>query len=245
MNSRLPALATATVATAALATAVVAVGPTRATAEEPTPRIQAAHAAADPVVVGISTTQKLHAFLAVTESSTRRADVVVDTPRRIFRTPLVEGESYDHLTFWDADIPIAPSSLRDSEAGRWMTTFRVLDREPESRVTLEAQVLRATRATVDARPEPVRSGATVTVTGRLERASWDSRSYRGYGGQPVVLEFRTETGSYQAVKTVTTAADGSARTSLKASQDGFYRFRFAGNGTSGASRAAGDHVDVR
>jgi hypothetical protein len=166
-------------------------------------------------------------------------------PRRIFRTPLVEGESYDHLTFWNADIAIRPSSLRNSEAGRWMTTFRVLDRDPESVMTFDARVVRASRAKVNASPEPVAAGGRITVTGKLERANWNTRAYGGYAGQAVTVEFRGLTGPYQTLTSTKTSSSGAVRTTVRATSDGFYRLVFPGNSTSGATHTPGDYVEVR
>jgi hypothetical protein len=97
----------------------------------------------------------------------------------------------------------------------------------------------------NASPEPVRQGAPITVKGRLQRADWEQAAYVGYAGRSVALEFRTATGSYRKIKTVSTAADGSVSTTVTASSDGYWRLRYGGNSTAGASKVAGDFVDVR
>ncbi|MCQ9185146.1 hypothetical protein KMT30_40190 [Streptomyces sp. IBSBF 2953] len=105
---------------------------------------------------------------------------------------------------------------------------------------------RSARLTVDAAPEPVRKGRTLTVTGALTRADWDADRYARYSGQAVRLQFRKKGSStYSTVKTVRSSATGGLKTTVKASVDGYYRFVFAGSSTTAAVSAAGDFVDVR
>ncbi|MEU2247045.1 calcium-binding protein [Streptomyces sp. NPDC019224] len=105
---------------------------------------------------------------------------------------------------------------------------------------------RASRQTVNASPEPVKKGGTLTVTGWLSRANWDDFKYHGYTVQPVKLQFRKKGSStYSTVKTVTTNSKGDLKTTVKASVDGYWRYSFAGTSTTPAATAAGDYVDVR
>ncbi|MFI9565261.1 hypothetical protein [Streptomyces rishiriensis] len=105
---------------------------------------------------------------------------------------------------------------------------------------------RFAKLTVDAAPEPVKKGRTLTVTGALTRADWDRDKYAGYSAQPVQLQFRKKGSSaYSTVKTVRTGSTGALKTTVKASVDGYYRFAFAGDATTAAVSAAGDFVDVR
>ena len=106
-------------------------------------------------------------------------------------------------------------------------------------------VQRHSRLTVNASPEPVAKGRTVTVTGSLTRANWDTHTYAGYTVQPVRLQFREKGGSaYTTLKTVTTDGHGNLRTTFKASADGYWRYSFAGTPTTPAVSAAGDYVEV-
>jgi hypothetical protein len=109
----------------------------------------------------------------------------------------------------------------------------------------EFQIKRAARLTTNASPEPVRAGHRITVKGNLTRASWDRLRYAGYGHKTVQLQWRAPNGSYQLVKRVTGAADGSVRTTVTAREDGCFRFVFEGNGTTGPVSAKGDCLDVR
>ncbi|MEU3983073.1 calcium-binding protein [Streptomyces sp. NPDC026672] len=105
---------------------------------------------------------------------------------------------------------------------------------------------RSARLTVNASPEPVRKGATVTVTGALTRANWETLKYGGYGSQSVKLQFRKKSSStYTTLKTIKTDAKGNLRTTVKATVDGYYRYSYAGGSTTAAVSATGDYVDVK
>ncbi|MEU6802915.1 hypothetical protein, partial [Streptomyces neyagawaensis] len=67
-----------------------------------------------------------------------------------------------------------------------------------------AKLQRAAKLTVNAAPEPVVKGRTLTVKGALTRANWETRGYTGYRDQTVTLQFKAAgTTSYTDVKTVT------------------------------------------
>ncbi|WP_405820015.1 hypothetical protein OG241_31430 [Streptomyces sp. NBC_01390] len=107
-------------------------------------------------------------------------------------------------------------------------------------------VRRLSKLTVDATPEPVVKGKTITVTGKLTRANWDGPNYTGYATQPVQLQFRKNGASaYTVVKTIKTTTTGALKTTVKATADGFFRYVFAGTATTVGSSAAADFVDVK
>jgi hypothetical protein len=109
-----------------------------------------------------------------------------------------------------------------------------------------AQVKRAAKLTVNATPEPVKKGATLTVKGALTRADWATGRYAGYKGQPAALQFKAKGATaYKTVKTVTSGTAGALSTTVKASADGTYRYQFAGTATTGTATATGDYVDVK
>ncbi len=92
----------------------------------------------------------------------------------------------------------------------------------------------------------MKKGKTLTVTGKLSRANWETGTYKGYAGQPVKLQFRKKNSkTYTTVKTVRTNNTGALKTTVKASADGYWRYTFAGTSTTPAVTAAGDFVDVR
>ncbi|MEU5659929.1 hypothetical protein ABZ802_30535 [Streptomyces sp. NPDC047737] len=120
--------------------------------------------------------------------------------------------------------------------------------EAEQAVTASGgvKVKRWAKATVNASPEPVTKGGTITVTGSLKRADWVKHTYTGYAGKTVSLQFRKAGSSvYSTVKTATTSSTGALKTTVKASADGYWRWTFGGSSTSGTATAAGDFVDVR
>ncbi|MFK0151306.1 hypothetical protein ACIQVL_26385 [Streptomyces sp. NPDC090499] len=105
---------------------------------------------------------------------------------------------------------------------------------------------RLSKLTVNAAPEPVKKGKTVTVTGKLSRANWDDGKYHGYAGQSVKLQFRKKGSStYTTLKTVKSSSTGTLKTTTKATKDGYYRFSFAGTASTPAVNATGDYVDVK
>ncbi|NEE58470.1 calcium-binding protein, partial [Streptomyces sp. SID8455] len=105
---------------------------------------------------------------------------------------------------------------------------------------------RFSKLTVNASPEPVRKGRTLTVTGKLTRADWETFTYRGYSKQPVRLQFRKKGATnYTTVRTVTSSSTGTLKTTVKAAADGYWRYSFAGTSTTPAVSAAGDYVDVK
>ncbi|MGW2518770.1 hypothetical protein ACWC09_17505 [Streptomyces sp. NPDC001617] len=107
-------------------------------------------------------------------------------------------------------------------------------------------VQRLSKLTVDASPEPVTKGKTITVTGKLSRANWDTNKYAGYASQKVKLQFRKKGSStYTTLKTITTSSTGTLKTTTKATVDGYFRYSFAGTSTTPAVNATGDFVDVR
>jgi hypothetical protein len=108
------------------------------------------------------------------------------------------------------------------------------------------RIKKASKLTADAAPEPVKKGRTITVTGSLKRANWNNGTYAGYAGQPVLLQYRKKgSNTYTTLKKVTSGTGGSLKATTPAKADGYYRFSFATNPTTGASTAAGDYVDVR
>ncbi|MGW3494705.1 calcium-binding protein [Streptomyces sp. NPDC001020] len=107
-------------------------------------------------------------------------------------------------------------------------------------------VKRNSKLTVDAAPEPVKKGGTLTVTGKLTRANWEDNKYHGYTAQPVKLQFRKKGSStYTTLKTITTNSTGSLKTTVKATGSGYYRYSFAGTPTTPAVNATGDYVEVK
>ncbi|MEE1808573.1 calcium-binding protein [Streptomyces sp. BE133] len=139
---------------------------------------------------------------------------------------------------------------KNSLAGTWHVTAAALAGNDTDFAYTDfystARVQRLSKLTVNAAPEPVKKGGTITVTGKLSRANWEDHAYHGYTGQPVKLQFRKKTSStYTTVKTIKTNSTGNLKTTVKASVDGYWRYSFAGTSTTPAVTTAGDFVDVK
>ncbi|MDX2701634.1 calcium-binding protein [Streptomyces sp. PA03-6a] len=138
---------------------------------------------------------------------------------------------------------------KNSQAGTWKMWAYALGADGNYRFRDPAatfKVLRATKLTANATPEPVKKGKTITVSGSLTLANWESHKYMGYGSQKVALQFRKAgTTKYVNVKGIKSSKTGSLRTTVKAAQDGYYRFDFVGSPTAAAVASTGDYVDVK
>lgn len=150
------------------------------------------------------------------------------------------------------DIDIYPSDeeLANSDAGTWHGGGLALNYSSDDDAVQfglgTTLVQRYSKLTVNATPEPVKKGKTITVTGKLTRANWEDGKYHGYATQSVVLQFRKKSSStYTNVKGIKTSSTGTLKTTTKATVDGYYRFAFAGTSTTPAVNATGDYVDVK
>lgn len=143
----------------------------------------------------------------------------------------------------------AASTSETRTAGTWGTAARLFlpkDSQDVDDENLPLQVKRATRVTVNAAPEPVVKGRTITVTGKVSRANWDTHTYQGYGGRSVSLQFKAAgSSSYKTVKKATSSKTGALKTTVKATVAGTWRWTYYGNTTSGASSSSGDRVAIR
>ncbi|MDL5202259.1 calcium-binding protein [Streptomyces sp. ALI-76-A] len=155
-------------------------------------------------------------------------------------------------------IPVAPGLntedgigdlYANALAGTWHVSVGALSKDGEVYYTdyyKTHRIQRLSKLTVNAAPEPVKKGKTITVTGKLSRANWETRTYAGYSTQPVKLQFRKANSStYTTVKTIKTNSTGNLSTTVTASVDGYFRYSFAGTSTTPAVTTAGDYVDVR
>ncbi|GAA4581316.1 hypothetical protein GCM10023194_12190 [Planotetraspora phitsanulokensis] len=139
---------------------------------------------------------------------------------------------------------------KNSLAGPWKVAAWAHSKDRKSYTDLHAaktvNLLRATRLSVNAAPEPIRKGRTLTITGKLTRADWQTSTYAGFAGQSVRLQFRkVGSSTYTTVKTLTTNSFGNLKTTVKASRDGYWRYSFVGNSTVRTAISAADYVDVR
>ncbi|MGW0563013.1 DUF5707 domain-containing protein [Streptomyces sp. NPDC003016] len=138
---------------------------------------------------------------------------------------------------------------KNALAGTWKVWASVYASDGDyvfKEVAGTTRVQRYAKLTVNASPEPVVKGKTITVTGKLSRANWETSAYAGYTQQPVKLQFRKAgTSTYTTVKTVTSSSTGDLKTTVTAASDGYWRYSFAGTSTTPAISAGGDYLDVR
>ncbi|MEV6196528.1 calcium-binding protein [Streptomyces sp. NPDC051920] len=150
------------------------------------------------------------------------------------------------LTF---DPKASTGFVGNNAAATWNLATLVAANDDDA-IVLDAaatfKVQRYSKLTVNASPEPVKKGKTVTVTGKLSRANWEDNKYHGYVNQSVELQFRKKgSNTYSTVKTIKSDATGNLRTTVTASVDGYFRYSFAGTTTTPKVNATGDFVDVQ
>ncbi|MFD8999955.1 DUF5707 domain-containing protein [Streptomyces sp. NPDC059582] len=143
----------------------------------------------------------------------------------------------------------ARTDLSNSLAGTWKVWTAAVANDGDHilrEAFSTARVQRSAQLTVDAAPEPVKKGRTLTVTGRLTHASWTDGRSVPYTGQPVKLQFRKKgTDTFATLKTVTTDRKGNLRTTVRATADGDYRYNFFGNSSNPWTTSHLDSIDVR
>ncbi|WP_329277329.1 hypothetical protein [Streptomyces sp. NBC_01451] len=163
-------------------------------------------------------------------------------------TTVEGGYSYSCKTVFTID-PAVDFKDGNGTAGPWKLFLGAFDLYLNISIdddVVRGNIKRAAKLTVNATPEPVKKGKTITVTGKLTRADWSTGKTNGYATQPVKLQFRKKGSStYTTLKTVKTSRTGALSTTTKAGVDGDYRFVFAGTATTGAATATGDFVDVK
>lgn len=159
----------------------------------------------------------------------------------------VQTES-DGAETWAVKVEIDPvADLDNPAAGTWKSTVHAVN---DNNVSSDTEgpnffLQRWAKMTNNASPEPVAKGGTITISGKLSRANWHDLKYHGYANHAVQLQFRTLTGTYSDVKTINTSSTGTLKTTVKAAQDGCFRFSFKGNTTTQPVKGVGDCVDVR
>ncbi|MEV7067082.1 hypothetical protein AB0N97_30445 [Streptomyces collinus] len=143
----------------------------------------------------------------------------------------------------------ADGDLFNSDAGTWGAGALAVTSDDAEKVQGglgTTKVQRYSKLTVNAGPEPVYKGKTITSTGKLSRANWEDNAYHGYTNQPVKLQFRKAgTSTYTTLKTVYSDQYGNLKATATAQYDGYWRFSFAGTTTTPAVNATGDYVDVK
>ncbi|MFJ7998884.1 DUF5707 domain-containing protein [Streptomyces sp. NPDC096310] len=146
-------------------------------------------------------------------------------------------------------VTVDPGLLINTDATYWNVGAAVLAKggtDVQNDKFTKIRFQRLSKLTVDASPEPVKKGKTLTVTGKLSRANWETATYKGYATQTVKLQFRKKDSStYTDVKTVNTSSTGTLKTTTtRTTASGYWRWSFAGTASTPAVNAIGDYVAV-
>ena len=196
------------------------------------------------VAVGTTRVQTLElqiSTLAACEVSRVTATVVA--PRRTFRVTLVRTSTDGGVDHWRSGLRIDPATLRNSDAGVWPTTFAVTGAHRDA-VTLANRVLRASRISFNAGPEPVQD-QRITYAGQVERASWNSDRYVVDGDRRVEVSYQWDPheGGDVVVRPLT-RADGRYRVSQRYQGPGWYDAEVLATSTTAAAHSRGDEVST-
>lgn len=108
------------------------------------------------------------------------------------------------------------------------------------------KVKRASVLTTAVKPKTVDKGAKITVTGKLTRANWETRTYGGFTGQQVQLQFKKNGAArYTTVRTVKTGSAGKLGAKVTVTAAGSWRWYFPGTTTTARVTSAGDAVTLK
>ncbi|MFJ4468800.1 DUF5707 domain-containing protein [Streptomyces sp. NPDC089424] len=176
----------------------------------------------------------------------------IDAPDAAVSSTAACGPTADTTSTCTLTFPLTPGTAPadDAQAGTWKVSAYAIAPDSDAHFVDAAAsftMLRQTQVTADATPEPVKRGKPLTVKGGVQHAGWTAGTNVAAGaGQAVKLQFRPEgCREFKTVKTVLTGADGSLSTSVRAYNDGTYRWSYAGTSGTAAAVSAGDFVDVR
>jgi hypothetical protein len=202
---------------------------------------------ADPtsVVIGTTVPRELSLYGQVEDPCTASVSSEVLVDNSPLSDDMEQLDRVGNVASFRVSYRIDPRDLTNADAGRWEADITAHG-TTEDHAAVSFQLLRASRLEINATPEPVRTGETITVNGLLTRASWDTHSYRGLQRSTVVLEGRRpDDRTYVPLKTVTTDPAGRLGVKLEASKDICFRFVYAGSSTTGPVNSSGDCVKVR
>jgi hypothetical protein len=197
------------------------------------------------VVVGTHVTRELTFFSQVEDPCTAAVSSAVLLENSPLSDDMEQVDRLGNVASFQVAYQIDPGDLANTDAGLWQADVAAQG-TTEDHATASFRLLRATRLTTNAAPEPVRKGRTITVEGLLTRASWDTHTYRGVQRATVTLEGRgPHDTSYVPLRQVTSDTKGRLKVSLTARKDICFRFAYAGSGTTAPVTSAGDCVRLR
>ena len=204
-----------------------------------------------PLVIGTTgaKTVTIAAHLQDTCSQIVAVQAQIRSPRENGTFDLGSGapDPVSAMTAYGLELDLDPTTLFNDEAGAWSAIVTAHQGGPGPGVSAPAPsfaIVRAAQLSVQAGPESVPKGKSVTVTGAITRANWETAEYGGYAGRRVDLQFRTPTGPNTWVKTIVSGTDGRLETKVPATRDGCYRLVYGGNTTTGPAESTSDCIDV-
>lgn len=101
-------------------------------------------------------------------------------------------------------------------------------------------------ASFDAYPEPRKYAQKLNLKAKIQRADWDSGTYKPFSYAPVAVQFRPNgSDEFSTVKYIYADRNGALGTSVRVTYSGSWRFRFIGDNVSGAADSKSDMVMVR
>jgi hypothetical protein len=202
---------------------------------------------ADPtsVVIGTTVPRGLTLYGQVEDPCTASVSAEVLVDNSPLSDDMEQIDRVGNVASFQVSYRIDPRDLTDADAGRWQADITAHG-TTQDHAGVSFRMLRASRLTTNATPEPVRKGKTITVAAVLTRASWDTYGYRGMQRGVLTLEARRpKDHTYVPLKTVTTDTRGRVSVKIKASRDICFRFGYAGSGTTAPVNSGGDCVKVR
>jgi hypothetical protein len=170
------------------------------------------------------------------------AVAIVSSSRHVYRVTLSERPTTGGLPVesWVGDLVLRPKTLRNSEAGSWTVRYEVDGAHPDATEDAYGQVVRQTRASFDAGPEPVRKDR-ITLSGRLERANWNTRRFSGIS-KDVHINRTAEGDELSEVAAPRTRDNGRFRISQPFPGPGTYQLYYPGGKVSASVYSRTDHV---
>lgn len=204
-------------------------------------------AGADPmsVVIGTTVPRSLTLYSQVEDPCTASVSSAVLVDNSPLSGDMEQVDRVGNVASFQVSYRIDPGDLTNADAGRWQADIAAHGTTDDHR-EVDFRLLRASRLTVNATPEPVRRGRTITVAGLLTRASWNTHRYAGVQRASATLEVRRpQDATYVPLKGVTTDTKGRLRVKIKATKDICFRFSYAGSGTTAPVSSHGDCVKVR
>lgn len=149
----------------------------------------------------------------------------------------------------DTDAPVGvrvdvPGDSSGFPVGTWTAKLVAtipgeVTRALPQEVTVPAPLLKTVKLTINASPEKVGKGKTITVKGTIKR------DRKRWPQAQADLRFKVDGGNYLYVKTVTADAKGVLRTTVPATTSGSFRYAFTGSPTLAEATSHGDHIIVK